>query len=114
MEAVLLSIHLIVAIALVATILLQRSEGGALGLGGGAAGGLMTARGAGDALSRMTKWLAIVFLLNSLALGWIASHRKGEEAIFEKAVEKPAVEQPADDGKDALPEIPTIPSEGEG
>ncbi|TNE65880.1 MAG: preprotein translocase subunit SecG [Alphaproteobacteria bacterium] len=107
MESVLLVIHLMLAIALVATILLQRSEGGALGIGGG--GGFMTARGAGDALSRTTKWLAIFFLANSLALGWFAAHRKDDNvSVIEKAAEKPADE----DSGSQLPEIPTVPQDG--
>ncbi|GHF28363.1 hypothetical protein GCM10017044_24460 [Kordiimonas sediminis] len=104
MEAVLLSIHLIVAIALVATILLQRSEGGALGIGGGPTG-MMTARGAGDLLTRTTKWLAIVFLANSLALGWISAQRNSDNDILQQAAEK--AEEASDGPK--LPEMPTIP-----
>ncbi|NVJ99015.1 MAG: preprotein translocase subunit SecG [Alphaproteobacteria bacterium] len=108
MEPVLLSIHLIVAIAMVVAILLQRSEGGALGIGGGQ-GGMMTARGAGDALTRTTKWLAIVFLANSLALGWLAANKSGESSILETAVE-----QEQEEGGSQLPDIPTVPEDGEG
>ena len=104
MQTVLLSIHLIVAIALVVTILLQRSEGGALGIGGGA-GGMMTARGAGDLLTKTTKWLAIVFLANSLALGWLAGQTKGE---FDAVLDQPAPEATEQD-KDQLPDLPAIP-----
>ncbi|MCK0071035.1 MULTISPECIES: preprotein translocase subunit SecG [Kordiimonas] len=107
MQTVLLSIHLIVALALVVTILLQRSEGGALGIGGGQ-GGMMTARGAGDLLTKTTKWLAIVFLANSLLLGWYAANKQSEaDAVVEAAEEQP-VEKPADQ----LPEIPTVPNGG--
>ena len=106
MEAVLLTIHLIVAIALVGTILLQRSEGGALGIGGGPTG-MMTARGAGDLLTRTTKWLAVVFLANSLALGWIAANRDGGTSVIDQAAEQ--VDQENTGPK--LPEIPTIPED---
>ncbi|WP_417448947.1 preprotein translocase subunit SecG [Kordiimonas sp.] len=109
METVLLSIHLIVAIALVAVILLQRSEGGALGIGGGGQGGMMTARGAGNLLTKATKWLAIVFLANSLLLGWFAANKRGEDAVLDAAVE-----QSLEEGDSQLPEIPTVPEDGEG
>ncbi|RMB08792.1 preprotein translocase subunit SecG [Eilatimonas milleporae] len=107
MEAVLLSIHLIVAIALVGVILMQRSEGGALGIGGGPAG-MMTARSAADLLTKTTRWLAVIFLVNSLALGWLAANREGDETIVEQAQEQ------NDEGDGPkLPELPTIP-DGDG
>ncbi len=106
MEAILLSIHLIVAIAMVAVILLQRSEGGALGIGGGPAG-LMTARGAGDVLTKTTKWLAVIFLANSLALGWYASNKKSDTSIIDAAIE-----QQQEEGGSQLPELPSLPDDG--
>jgi len=106
METVLLTIHLIVAIAMVAVILLQRSEGGALGIGGGPAG-MMTARGAGDLLSKTTKWLAVIFLANSLLLGWYASNRTTDRGLIERAVE-----QDQEESGSQLPELPTIPEDG--
>ena len=108
METVLLSIHLIVAIAMVAVILLQRSEGGALGIGGGGQGGMFTARGAGNMLSKTTKWLAIVFLSNSLLLGWLAAQKRGDDVVLETAIE-----QQKEDGGSQLPEIPTVPEDGQ-
>ena len=57
MVAVLLAVHLLLAIFLIAVVLMQRSEGGALGMGGGGGGGgggLMTSRGAGNLLTRST------------------------------------------------------------
>jgi preprotein translocase subunit SecG len=64
---VLLTINIIVCIALIGVVLMQRSEGGALGMGGGG-GGFMTARGAGDLLTRTTWILFSIFLIISLAL----------------------------------------------
>ena len=110
MENIFLAIHLIVAIGLVATILLQRSEGGALGMGGGA-GGLMTARGAGDALTKATKWLAIVFLANSLFLGWLATHDTDD---LDVVTELAPVEQPVEDEGDKLKDPDSLPNPGEG
>ena len=77
MSTVVLLIHVIIAIALVGVILLQRSEGGALGIGGGGGGGgggFMTGRGAGDALTRTTAILAACFFATSLTLSILASH----------------------------------------
>ncbi len=66
---ILLIVNVFVCIALVAIVLIQRSEGGALGMGGGgAAGGFMTARGAGDLLTRTTWILAFSFFTISLVL----------------------------------------------
>ncbi len=67
MQAVVLVIHIFLALGLIATILLQRSEGGALGMGGGP-GGLMSGRAAGDALSRSTSILGAGFIMTSIAL----------------------------------------------
>ena len=62
-----LVIHTIIAAALVAVILLQRSEGGALGIGAGPSG-MMTARGAANLLTRATSWLATAFIATSILL----------------------------------------------
>ena len=64
---IILVVNVFVCVALVAIVLLQRSEGGALGMGGGGgAGGFMTARGAGDLLTRTTWILAFIFFLLSI------------------------------------------------
>ena len=77
MQTVLIVIHLMVVVALVGVVLLLRSEGGGLGIGGGS--GFMTARGAANALTRATGILAIVFFATSLSLSLIA--RYGERPI---------------------------------
>lgn len=69
----LLVIHALIAIALVAVILLQRSEGGGLGIGGGTGGGLMSARGAANLLTRSTTVLASLFILSSIVLAILAA-----------------------------------------
>lgn len=90
METVLLVVHLIIALALIGVVLLQRSEGGALGIGGGGGGGgnLFTARGVGNALTRTTAYLAVGFFLTSIALTVLATHRTGGSII--DSVTKPA------------------------
>jgi preprotein translocase subunit SecG len=77
METVLIVVHLMVVLALVGVVLLQRSEGGGLGIGGGS--GFMTARGAANALTRATAILAAAFFATSLTLSIIA--RYGEKPI---------------------------------
>lgn len=73
-------IQAIVAAALVGVVLMQRSEGGGLGIGGSPTG-LMSARGAADFLSRATKWLAVTFVVLSIALAAIAAETSGQDSI---------------------------------
>lgn len=72
METVIIVIHLMVVLALVGVVLLQRSEGGGLGIGGGS--GFMTARGAANALTRATAILAAAFFITSLGLSLLARY----------------------------------------
>jgi len=66
-------IQAIIAAALVGVVLMQRSEGGGLGIGGGGSpGGLMSARGAADFLTRTTKWLAVLFVALAILIGGVA------------------------------------------
>jgi preprotein translocase subunit SecG len=81
MSTVLLLIHVMVAVALVGVVLLQRSEGGALGIGGGA-GGFMTGRSAGNALTKTTAILAACFFATSLALSILASQHGTPSSIL--------------------------------
>ena len=104
METVILVIHLVVALSLIGVVMLQRSEGGALGIGGGggSAGNLFTARGVGNALTRTTAWLAIAFFCTSIALTVIATHR-GSGSVID------SVTPPATTGTQ-----PAAPAEGSG
>ena len=83
MESVLLVIHLLLAIALIITILLQRSEGGALGIGGGGGGGgQMSVRGQANLLTRATAVLATLFILTSLGLAILGgTHNRGGSVL---------------------------------
>jgi preprotein translocase subunit SecG len=76
----LLVIHALIAAALVTVILMQRSEGGGLGMGGGPAG-LMTARGAADFLTRATSVLATLFVVMAFVLATVASMRNSAGKI---------------------------------
>jgi preprotein translocase subunit SecG len=83
MTTVLLVIHIMIAIALIAVVLLQRSEGGALGIGGG--GGFMTGRSAGNALTKTTAVLAAAFFATSLTLTLLARNTGTPTSIFNQA-----------------------------
>jgi len=74
-------VQAVVAAALVGVILMQRSEGGGLGIGGGSPGGLMGARGAADLLTRSTRWLAIAFVALSITLAAVAVGTVGGDEI---------------------------------
>ncbi|HSQ95080.1 MAG TPA: preprotein translocase subunit SecG [Croceibacterium sp.] len=67
-------VQALVAAALVGLVLIQRSEGGGLGVGGGSGnpGGLMSARGAADFLTRTTKWLAVIFVALAIVMAAVA------------------------------------------
>lgn len=78
MENIVLLIHIILAIVLIIVILIQRAEGGALGIGGGSDG--MTPRGTGDALTRITAIIATLFIITSITLA-IISMRSSDNSI---------------------------------
>lgn len=80
MHSVVIVIHVILAIGLVGVILLQRSEGGALGMGGGG-GGLMSGRAAGDVLSLTTRWLAVGFFVTSISLTVLTGVERGSTTV---------------------------------
>lgn len=82
METVIIVIHLMVVLALVGVVLLQRSEGGGLGIGGGS--GFMTARGAANALTRATAILATVFFITSLGLSILARYSERPIDILDR------------------------------
>jgi preprotein translocase subunit SecG len=93
MQTVLLVIHMMIAAALVGVVLVQRSEGGALGIGGG---GFMTGRGAANALTRLTTYLGAAFFATSVALALLANHMNADRSVFETPASAPAVPGSAD------------------
>lgn len=106
MENILLIIHLLIAIALVCVVLLQRSEGGALGMGGGGGSGgpgMMSARGTANFLTRATATLAACFMATSLGLAILAGTHTESESIFDEEA-PPAAEEPAGEGDE--PAVP--------
>ena len=95
MENIVLTIHLILALALVGIVLLQRSEGGGLGLGGGGGGGdgIMSGRGAATALTKITWVLAIAFIITSMSLTIIASRNANSSSIFDRLGSESQIEE---------------------
>jgi preprotein translocase subunit SecG len=83
MTTVVIVIHLMVVLAMIGLVLLQRSEGGALGIGGGQ-GAFMSGRGAGNVLTRSTAVLAVVFFATSLGLALIAKYQQRPADILER------------------------------
>ena len=71
---------ILAAAALVTVILMQRSEGGGLGMGGSPSG-LMSARGAADFMTRTTTILATLFISLSIALAFVAAQNGGTTSI---------------------------------
>jgi preprotein translocase subunit SecG len=89
----LLVVHALIAAALVTVILMQRSEGGGLGMGGSPSG-LMSARGAADFLTRATAVLAGLFVLMSIVLAVLAATRQTQSIDTSLARQRPATEIP--------------------
>ncbi|MGB1547909.1 MAG: preprotein translocase subunit SecG [Alphaproteobacteria bacterium] len=115
MTIILLVIHLLLAIALVGMVLLQRSEGGGLGIGGGGSGGgLFTTKETANLLTRTTAILAACFMATSLTLAILANQTSKPRSILDVEVpEKTAVpfeatppEAPVEPAPPATPSAP--------
>lgn len=104
MGTVLLVIHLMIAMALVGVVLLQKSEGGALGIGGGGGGGFLTGRGTANLLTRITAGLAAAFFTTSILLTLLANHSATPGSVFDTV--KPATTDGAQPGAPAEPGKP--------
>jgi preprotein translocase subunit SecG len=115
MENVVLVIHLILALSLIGSVLLQRSEGGGLGIGGG--GGTGASRPAATPMGKFTWILAIGFIATSIALTIIAAEKSAGASVVDRLQDAPAA-APAtitpDLGDNLLPpttdETPLVPS----
>jgi preprotein translocase subunit SecG len=84
MLAVLLTIHIIACVVLVVAVMLQRSEGGALGMGGGGTGGLISGRGAASVLVRVTGGLALLFFATSIIMTRINNEASKAPSVLEQ------------------------------
>jgi preprotein translocase subunit SecG len=105
MITVVIVIHLMVVLALVGVVLLQKSEGGGLGIG--SSGGFLSSRGTANVLTRTTAYLALTFFATSLALSWLAGLDRKPTSILNTGA--PASQtQPAAPG----PNAPLVPGGG--
>lgn len=80
MQTVVIVIHLMIVAVMIGAVLLQKSEGGGLGMGGGA--GFMSSRGTANLLSRTTAVLAAGFFVTSLFLSWYAGYQRAPTSII--------------------------------
>jgi len=97
MIILLLAIHILVAVALVGAVLLQKSEGGALGMGGGGMSGFMTGRSTANLLTRVTAVLAATFMTTSVLLVIMHNRERAPRSILEQ-------------GAPAAPAVPAAPA----
>jgi preprotein translocase subunit SecG len=104
MQTVVIVVHLMIVATMIATVLLQKSEGGGLGVGGGA--GFMSSRGTANLLTRTTAVLAFGFFLTSLFLSWYASYDRKPSSIIGTT--------PASQSQPAGPTTPISPPTGGG
>jgi preprotein translocase subunit SecG len=112
MQNVLLVVQLLIAVALIGVILIQRTaqDGGGLTGGGNTMGGLFTARGSANLLTRATAVLAFLFIANCLVLGAIASHQHASGGSLVDQIpattQQTAPAEPAEAPTPAAPEVP--------
>ncbi|MDO8984805.1 preprotein translocase subunit SecG [Cypionkella sp.] len=122
MENVVLTVHLILALLLIGVVLLQRSEGGGLGMG--SSGGAISGRAAATALGKVTWVLAAIFIVTSITMTILASRSASTASVIDQiGAEQPAAKTPApalpaggdllppsNDGSPAAPPAATAPT----
>ena len=111
METILLVLHVIIAVALIGVVLVQRSESDGFGMGSGSNMNLMSGRASANLLTRSTAILATLFIVNSLALSIIASGSSQSslvETIREQEAEDVAPAIPVD-GEEVKESVPAVP-----
>ena len=114
MSILLFAVHVLIAIALVGVILLQKSEGGALGMGGGGMSGFMTGRSTANLLTRATAILAAAFMTTSVLLVVMHNRERAPRSIIEQNAPAtptaPAVPTPAAPPPQTPPPEPAQPT----
>lgn len=101
-------VHVAIAVALVGVVLLQKSEGGALGMGGGGMSGFMTGRSTGNLLTRVTMILASAFFLTSIVLVWLSNATQAPRSLMDQGP-APTREVPSAPVTPAAPAEPSPP-----
>src|SRR3954453_8541759 len=100
MVLLLFVIHVLIALALIGVIMLQKSEGGALGMGGGGMSGFMTGRSTANLLTRTTAVLGAAFFATSILLVLLAQTTGGPRSIIDRGIDR---------GTDRGGPVPTTP-----
>jgi preprotein translocase subunit SecG len=103
MTTIILIIHIIISISIVGLVLMQRSEGGGLGIGGG--NNFMSARGTADLLTRATTILAIAFFCTSILLAMLAGYGKKSTSIIDEVKQESVTE--TENKNNSTPSVPT-------
>ena len=106
MFILLLAVHILVAIALVGVVLLQKSEGGALGMGGGGMSGFMTGRSTSNLLTRATAILAATFMTTSILLVVMHNREHAPRSLADEAPSGPVAPLAP---SPAAPQVPALP-----
>ncbi len=111
MQVVMLVIQIMLAVALIGIILVQRTsqDGGGLMGGGSTMGGLFTARGSANLLTHTTAVLAALFILNSLALGFLASREHQSKSLLDQLAPQTTQTAPATPATPDAPKAPEVP-----
>lgn len=107
MTTVLLTTHIIVALSMIVLVLLQRSEGGALGIGGG---GGVSQRGLATGLTRTTGVLATIFFLTSIALTFLGTSAQRSSVLDQVIEQRPGGISAPSPIAPPLSETPTLPT----
>jgi preprotein translocase subunit SecG len=105
MIVILFVVHVLIALALIGVVLLQKSEGGALGMGGGGMSGFMTGRSTANLLTRTTAFLAIAFFATSVLLVVLSNASHAPRSILDSGAPPP----PAAPTAPAPPAAPSAP-----
>lgn len=110
MQTILVILHVLFALSIVGLVLLQRSEGGGLGMGGGGGGGgaggmggLMSARGTANLLTRATAIAAALFFTSSLVLSILVANSSDSRSIVDGMDVSAAIETPAEPTEPSVP-----------
>ena len=83
MVTIILILHIILTVGIIGLVLLQRSEGGGLGIGGSQSGGFMTARGTANALTKLTTFFGAMFFITSILLAILSGNTKSSSIVNE-------------------------------
>lgn len=84
MNDLLLIVHALLVLALIGVVLMQRSEGGGLGIGGGGMGGMMSGRSQANFMTKLTSILAGLFMLSSLGLTILMNSGEGGGSLTDR------------------------------